>query len=176
MFEMASKKLGLDHAVLSNLDKNSEFEPGKKVGGKAMEKEIDSLLKYGAYDLFRGFFFFFQVLLKFSLNHHQQQTDEREGGQEETNLMRDQDIDKILERTSRVIQYGKEGPLLLYNKTIPIFPSPPSQQEKKKEKECSETQPSLKLSFNQQLVVEWTSTTLNFGEKFCLTNVPPRVC
>ena len=69
---MASKKLGLDHAVLSNLDKNSEFEAGKKVGGKTMAKEIDSLLKYGAYDLFRGliFFFFFFFFLFFPYSFH----------------------------------------------------------------------------------------------------------
>jgi len=88
MFQMASKKLGLDHAVLSNMDKASEFETKKVPSNKALAKEINSLLKHGVYCLFH---------------------DEKEGDKEETNLMTDNDVDKILERTSRIVQYGTEG-------------------------------------------------------------------
>jgi superfamily II DNA/RNA helicase len=47
MFERASRKLGLDQAVLSNLGVSSD--PTKALD----DKEIDMLLKYGAYELFR---------------------------------------------------------------------------------------------------------------------------
>jgi hypothetical protein len=47
MFQRASKKLGLDQAVLSNMGAASD--PDKILD----DKEIDSLLKHGAYDFFR---------------------------------------------------------------------------------------------------------------------------
>jgi hypothetical protein len=46
MFERASLKLGLDQAVLNNVG-DSENKP------KLSQREVDSLLKYGAYDMFR---------------------------------------------------------------------------------------------------------------------------
>jgi chromodomain-helicase-DNA-binding protein 7 len=48
MFERASKKLGLDRAVLTQMKSKMEEE---KV--PLDKKEIDALLKYGAYDIFR---------------------------------------------------------------------------------------------------------------------------
>jgi len=49
MFDRSSKKLGLDQAVLSSFQTNDEFAE-KAV--KALDKKaIDSLLKFGAYDL-----------------------------------------------------------------------------------------------------------------------------
>lgn len=52
MFERASKKLGLDHAVLSQIDSSTEKEtdtPKLKPKGS----EIDALLRNGAYGLFK---------------------------------------------------------------------------------------------------------------------------
>ncbi len=83
MFEQASKKLGLDQAVLNNMGVTSD--PSKMLDNK----EIDNLLKYGAYDLFRE--------------------DEKE-----VTEYKDEDIDKILERSERVVwnaaQDAKAGP------------------------------------------------------------------
>ena len=50
MFERASMKLGLDQAVLHGMTskvtkKDKDFQPSKE--------ELDEILKYGAYDLFR---------------------------------------------------------------------------------------------------------------------------
>ncbi|OWZ23357.1 Chromodomain-helicase-DNA-binding protein [Phytophthora megakarya] len=56
MFHKASLKLGLDKAVLTHMRRENEEEGGKKrnKSAKAQEsKEIDELLKRGAYDVFR---------------------------------------------------------------------------------------------------------------------------
>ena len=82
MFQLASKKLGLDQAVLNNMDKGSG---GVSSSSKVqLAKEVDTLLKHGAYELFQ------------------------EGSQSssKTSLLRDEDIDSILERTARVVKYG----------------------------------------------------------------------
>jgi chromodomain-helicase-DNA-binding protein 7 len=50
MFERASKKLGLDHAVLSSFDIN---EDPNKLKLKPKGKEIDALLRNGAYGFFK---------------------------------------------------------------------------------------------------------------------------
>lgn len=52
MFERASKKLGLDHAVLTQIDSSLEKETDTpKVKPKGTE--IDALLRNGAYGLFK---------------------------------------------------------------------------------------------------------------------------
>ena len=70
MFEMASKKLGLDQAVLHDMGNESTSGP------KLDKKEIDQLLKYGAYDLF-------------------QQDDEQK--------FQEENIDQILNRAAKVV-------------------------------------------------------------------------
>lgn len=50
MFERASKKLGLEQAVLGNL-RGSDLSESKKPNLQV--DEIDALLKHGAYDVFR---------------------------------------------------------------------------------------------------------------------------
>jgi len=82
MFERASKKLGLDQVVLNNMGFSQD--PSKQLD----DKEIDSLLRYGAYDLFREI--------------------EQDGEQEEK-AFNEEDIDKILERSSKVI-WNPTGP------------------------------------------------------------------
>jgi hypothetical protein len=85
MFERASLKLGLDQAVLNQM----EDSDGPAVGGKGKaaltSKEVDSLLKYGAYDIFR---------------------DEDDAAQK----FCEDDIDSILQRrTTTIVQETKEG-------------------------------------------------------------------
>jgi len=85
MFERASLKLGLDQAVLNQM----EDSDGPAVGGKGKaaltSKEVDSLLKYGAYDIFR---------------------DEDDAAQK----FCEDDIDSILQRrTTTIVQESKEG-------------------------------------------------------------------
>lgn len=48
MFERASKKLGLDHALLTQIDDTDSNSPNSLTSN-----EIDSLLKMGAYSLFQ---------------------------------------------------------------------------------------------------------------------------
>jgi len=79
MFEKASLKLGLDQAVLGNMTK--KVGESKKKKSKALDKKaIDSLLKYGAYDMFRE-------------------------GQDDREKYDEEDIDKILERASYVLNH-----------------------------------------------------------------------
>ncbi len=54
MFIRASKKLGLDQAVLNKIEGVKETASTKDFGPSALKKdEIDALLKHGAYDVFR---------------------------------------------------------------------------------------------------------------------------
>jgi hypothetical protein len=50
MFERASMKLGLDQAVLTNMRAGME---SSKNAGQLGKKDIDALLKFGAYDIFK---------------------------------------------------------------------------------------------------------------------------
>jgi hypothetical protein len=76
MFERASRKLGLDQAVLSYMslttDSNKQLD----------NREIDTLLKYGAYALFR---------------------EDEDKESERVKRFMAEDIDKILERSERVV-------------------------------------------------------------------------
>ena len=78
MFERSSKKLGLDQAVLQSMSKKSAGATAEEDKPALSKKEIDSLLKYGAYDIFR---------------------EDYNGG----TAYDEQDIDQILERSSRTI-------------------------------------------------------------------------
>ncbi|KAJ1620455.1 P-loop containing nucleoside triphosphate hydrolase protein [Pavlovales sp. CCMP2436] len=83
MFRKASLKLGLDHAVLGGMAGPSSGEPGG--GGRADKlsaKEIDSLLKHGAYHVFQ---------------------DDDAGGEAAARFS-EADIDSILERSTHVKQ------------------------------------------------------------------------
>jgi len=51
MFQRASMKLGLDHAVMTGLTDVAGGEDGKKMSKKEQDKETERLLKYGAYAL-----------------------------------------------------------------------------------------------------------------------------
>jgi hypothetical protein len=87
MFHSASLKLGLERAVLSqNREQNGDGEESgkssKKSDREAQAKEIDELLKKGAYDVFRD-------------------EDDREA---ETFM--ESDIDQLLERRSKTVSYG----------------------------------------------------------------------
>lgn len=83
MFHKASLKLGLDKAVLTHMRR--ENEDSKKKISKAQEsKEIDELLKRGAYDVFRD--------------------DDTESEQ-----FCAADIDQILQRSSQVVQYEQQA-------------------------------------------------------------------
>ncbi|CAH0475327.1 unnamed protein product [Peronospora belbahrii] len=87
MFHKASLKLGLDKAVLTHMRRENEEEGGKKRNKsvKAQEsKEIDDLLKRGAYDVFR---------------------DDDTAGEQFCAL----DIDQILQRSSQVVQYAEQA-------------------------------------------------------------------
>ena len=78
MFERSSKKLGLDQAVLSDFGSNA-------INTKLNAEDIDKLLKYGAYDLFR---------------------DE----EEQNNLSRkfqDSSIDQILQKSAKKVNYAQ---------------------------------------------------------------------
>jgi hypothetical protein len=59
MFHSASLKLGLERAVLSQNRESADgvdsaTNSSKKGGREAQAKEIDQLLKKGAYDVFNG--------------------------------------------------------------------------------------------------------------------------
>ncbi|KAE9112912.1 Chromodomain-helicase-DNA-binding protein 6 [Phytophthora fragariae] len=87
MFHKASLKLGLDKAVLTHMRRENEEEGGKKrnKSAKAQEsKEIDELLKRGAYDVFR---------------------DDDTAGEQFCEL----DIDQILQRSSQIVQYAEQA-------------------------------------------------------------------
>jgi hypothetical protein len=86
MFEKASKKLGLDRAILNqdNSDK-IEFSTKKDTTQKmGLDKnEIDTLLKYGAYQAFK------------------------EDGEEEK-MLEEENIDSILERNATIVVYKND--------------------------------------------------------------------
>lgn len=87
MFHKASLKLGLDKAVLTHMRRENEEEGGKKRNKslKAQEsKEIDELLKRGAYDVFR---------------------DDDTAGEQFCEL----DIDQILQRSTQIVQYTEQA-------------------------------------------------------------------
>eukprot|EP00980_Cylindrotheca_fusiformis_P012454 scaffold3054_cov129-Cylindrotheca_fusiformis.AAC.18 len=88
MFHSASMKLGLERAVLSQQRDQGEEEEGSnsksksKTDREAQAKKIDSLLKKGAYDVFR---------------------DEDD---DEAKQFMETDIDQLLERSSTTVTYG----------------------------------------------------------------------
>ena len=89
MFHSASMKLGLDRAVLAHQRQQGEDEQdplkskNKTKSDKELQaKEIDALLKKGAYDVFR---------------------DDDDG---EAQKFMETDIDQLLERSSRTVTYG----------------------------------------------------------------------
>uniref|UniRef100_K3X6C6 Chromodomain-helicase-DNA-binding protein 6 n=1 Tax=Globisporangium ultimum (strain ATCC 200006 / CBS 805.95 / DAOM BR144) TaxID=431595 RepID=K3X6C6_GLOUD len=86
MFHKASLKLGLDKAVLTHMRReNEDQKEGKKKSSKAEEsKEIDELLKRGAYDVFR---------------------DDDTAAEQFCAA----DIDQILQRSSQVVQYEQQA-------------------------------------------------------------------
>jgi superfamily II DNA/RNA helicase len=93
MFQSASLKLGLDYAIMHNTGKNAHalISPTKQISKKPLpneslslsNKEIEGLLKYGAYDMFR---------------------EEKEGisDQASTNF-NNSDIDSILARSTVIV-------------------------------------------------------------------------
>ena len=86
MFVKASKKLGLDHAVLTNLEigRGGKGEDGAVEGEEEVDKDsIDRILRLGAYGLF----------------------DEK--GDAKSKEFEDRSIDEILEKHSHVISFGK---------------------------------------------------------------------
>ncbi|KAJ0389465.1 hypothetical protein P43SY_011613 [Pythium insidiosum] len=85
MFHKASLKLGLDKAVLTHMRRENEDAGSKKRSSKAQEaKEIDELLKRGAYDVFR---------------------DDDSAAEQFCAA----DIDAILQRSSQIVQYEQEA-------------------------------------------------------------------
>lgn len=90
MFHSASLKLGLDRAVLAHQRQNADsLENSNKRKSKAEKeeqaKEIDSLLKKGAYDVFN-------------------EDDDKEAEQ-----FMETDIDQLLEKSSRKVTYGESA-------------------------------------------------------------------
>ena len=85
MFRAASMKLGLDYAIMHNMKGTGD----KKTAGSSLStKELEALLKHGAYDIFR---------------------EEQEGNSEKSSqLFCDAGIDSILER-SMVVTHGGDG-------------------------------------------------------------------
>lgn len=86
MFHSASLKLGLDRAVLAHQRQNVEETSSKRKSKAEREeqaKEIDELLKKGAYDVFR-------------------EDDDKEAQQ-----FMETDIDQLLEQSSRKVTYGE---------------------------------------------------------------------
>jgi len=55
MFHKASMKLGLDQAVLQNMEGGGKEGGGGREGGKATlsKEELERLLRHGAYDVFK---------------------------------------------------------------------------------------------------------------------------
>ncbi len=85
MFHSASMKLGLDRAVLAHQRQNEQDVSRRKKTEKEKEsqaKEIDELLKKGAYDVFR------------------------DDDDTEAKLFMETDIEELLERSSRTVTYG----------------------------------------------------------------------
>jgi hypothetical protein len=85
MFHTASMKLGLDRAVLAHQRQNEQETSSRKKSESEKEsqaKEIDELLKKGAYDVFR------------------------DDDDTEANKFMETDIDQLLERSSRTVTYG----------------------------------------------------------------------
>ena len=88
MFHSASMKLGLERAVLSQQREQGEASDdgkSKKSNREAQAKEIDSLLKKGAYDVFRD-------------------DDDEEGKQ-----FMETDIDQLLERNASTVTYDAKS-------------------------------------------------------------------
>ncbi len=88
MFHSASLKLGLDRAVLAHQRQNTNSNDGSsskrksKAEREEQAKEIDSLLKKGAYDVFNA------------------------DDDKEAQKFMDTDIDQLLEQSSRKVTYG----------------------------------------------------------------------
>lgn len=85
MFHSASMKLGLDRAVLAHQrqqDGDDEKGQSNKPSKESQAKEIDDLLKKGAYDVFR------------------------DDDDSDAKKFLETDIDQILERSSRTVTYG----------------------------------------------------------------------
>lgn len=95
MFHSASMKLGLERAVLSQQrDQGEEGEDGKsktKSNKEAQAKEIDSLLKKGAYDVFR------------------------DDDDDEAKKFMETDIDQLLERNASTVTYDAKSSSLESN-------------------------------------------------------------
>ena len=90
MFHSASLKLGLDRAVLAHQRQNADSEESStkrksKAEREEQAKEIDSLLKKGAYDVFN-------------------EDDDKEAEQ-----FMETDIDQLLEKSSRKVTYGESA-------------------------------------------------------------------
>ena len=89
MFHSASLKLGLDRAVLAHQRQNANSDDGSsskrksKAEREEQAKEIDSLLKKGAYDVFNA------------------------DDDKEAQKFMDTDIDQLLEQSSRKVTYGE---------------------------------------------------------------------
>lgn len=89
MFHSASMKLGLERAVLSQQrDQGNEGGEGGKRKSKseklAQAKEIDELLKKGAYDIFK------------------------DDNDEEANKFMETDIDQLMENSAKTVTYGQQ--------------------------------------------------------------------
>lgn len=89
MFHSASMKLGLERAVLSQQrDQGNDGGDGSKSKSKqekeAQAKEIDALLKKGAYDVFR------------------------DDNDEEAKKFMETDIDQLMESSAKTVTYGKQ--------------------------------------------------------------------
>jgi chromodomain-helicase-DNA-binding protein 7 len=88
MFHSASLKLGLDRAVLAHQRGQNNEESSSNGGRKSkaekevQAKEIDELLKKGAYDVFR------------------------DDDDQEAQKFMETDIDQLLEQSSRKVTYG----------------------------------------------------------------------
>ncbi len=90
MFDRSSKKLGLDQAVLSNI--NNEFSEKSQKQPVLDKQAIDALLKYGAYDLLS------------------------KDDDEASRRFCEEDIDKILERATTVVHKTEEVGLSSFSK------------------------------------------------------------
>ncbi len=116
MFQSASLKLGLDYAIMHNSSKNSQSldnitnaSPSKRITNKApptesqslSNKEIEGLLKHGAYDIFR---------------------EEKEGLSETVSKnFNDADIDAILARSTVILHDSDGSSNCSLSKKLPSF-------------------------------------------------------
>ena len=91
MFHSASLKLGLERAVLSQSREVGDEEANKKKDREAQAKEIDELLKKGAYDVFRD-----------------------EDDEDDEKFM-ETDIDQLLAHNSKKVTYGTSASSSLGN-------------------------------------------------------------